>query len=390
MTNHPPILRFLLLSILMIFPIRLTAQVVVGADQIASYYPLLMEKKIGVVANQTSVTGNGHLIDRLIKDGFQIVKIFSPEHGFRMVAEAGELVDNAVDSATRIPVVSLYGAKKQPSEDDLSGLDVILFDIQDVGVRFYTYISTLTYIMEACASHDLTLIVLDRPNPNAFYIDGPVLEPDFTSFVGLHPVPIVYGMTIGEYALMVNGEGWLKSKSKCNLRVIKLANYTHQSKVNLPVQPSPNLPNATAIELYPSLCLFEGTIISVGRGTPYPFQVYGHPLLPCKGLEFTPVSVPGRSLHPPLEGKLCCGEDLRSYFIKHPADEGKINLGWLIKASREYTGKESFFNDYFNKLAGNETLQAQIKQHKSEQEIRKTWQPGLKKFRKIRQKYLLY
>ena len=274
--------------------------------------------------------------------------------------------------------------------EDLKSLDLILFDIQDVGVRFFTYISTLSYMMEACAENNIPLIVLDRPNPNGFYIDGPVLEKQYGSFVGMHSVPVVYGMTIGEYARMVNGEGWLKNKVKCDLRVIPLANYLHQTRCVLSVKPSPNLPNQTAINLYPSLCLFEGTKISIGRGTTFPFQVYGHPELNYGTFAFTPVSIPGVSLHPPLEGRKCRGEDLRNYYSLNPNDSGRIILGWIIQAYRNWDDKKNFFTDYFNKLAGNASLREQIIQGKSEKEIRQSWKPGIEKFKKIRAKYLLY
>jgi uncharacterized protein YbbC (DUF1343 family) len=354
------------------------------------YYPLLQGKKIGVVANKASVAGNANIVDVLVNHGFQVVRIFSPEHGFRNSVGAGELIDSSLDSVTGISVVSLYGKKKKPASTDLDGLDLILFDLQDVGVRFYTYISTLTYMMEACAVNKTPLVVLDRPNPNGFYIDGPVLEDQFRSFVGLHPVPVVYGMTIGEYAQMVNGEGWLKNKVRCDLKVIPLEKYAHQTRVELPVVPSPNLPNKIAVMLYPSLCFFEGTKISIGRGTQFPFQVYGHPELGRYSFKFKPVSIPGASLNPPCEGFECHGEDLREYYADNPGDSGKIILKWLIGAFKAWQGNASFFNDYFNTLAGNATLQQQIIQGKSEEEIRSGWEPGLTGFRKIRAKYLLY
>jgi len=366
------------------------AQVIVGAARTELYCPLLKGKQIAVVANKSSVAGGIHVVDALLNEGIHISRIFSPEHGFRMNAEAGETVGNQIDSLTGIKVVSLYGKHAKPSAGNLAGIDLVLFDLQDVGVRFYTYISTLTYVMEACAENNIPLIVLDRPNPNGSYIDGPVLEKQFASFVGLHPVPVVYGMTIGEYARMVNGEGWLSNGVKCHLQVIPLSGYTHQTRYDLPVRPSPNLPNSNAVCLYPSLCLFEGTAISVGRGTSYPFEVFGCPEMKDMGFTFTPVSIPGVSVHPPYEGVLCHGVDLREYSGKNPGGPKKINLEWLVEACRDWQGKPGFFNGYFNKLAGNATLQQQILSGKTEKEIRESWKPAIEKFKEIRKKYLLY
>lgn len=383
--------------ILINFPVCLFAQMKTGADQTNQYYPMLKGKQIGVVANNASVVlvdgvsgGIVNIVDRLVGSGIQVTKIFSPEHGFRIKAEAGEVVGNHVDSATRIPVVSLYSKHKKPTTEDLAGLDLVLFDIQDVGVRFYTYISTLAYVMEACAENRIPLIVLDRPNPHGYYIDGPVLEQAFSSFVGMHPVPVVYGMTIGEYARMINGEKWLKKGIQCTLQVIPMANYTHQSRYLFPVPPSPNLPNGNAISLYPSLCFFEGTVISVGRGTDFPFEVYGHPEMIGGLFTFIPRSIPGSSLHPPFEGIECRGFDLRGYSEKFPEGPERINLEWIIGACGNWKNKPGFFTDYFNQLAGNATLKQQIRDGKSEKEIRASWRPGIEKFRKIRIKYLLY
>ena len=376
--------------IFLLFMTSLGAQIRIGAEQTERYYPMLKDKKIGVIANQASVVGDSNILDILVKQGFHVARIFSPEHGFRMSVEAGQVIGNGIDSVTGIEVVSLYGDRKKPSSGDLESIDLLIFDIQDVGVRFYTYISTLSYVMEACAENKIPLIVLDRPNPNGFYIDGPVLEKQYASFVGMHPVPVVYGMTIGEYARMINGEGWLKNRIKCDLRVIPLENYNHQTRCTLSAKPSPNLPNATAIQLYPSLCFFEGTHISIGRGTAFPFQVYGHPDLEYGSFSFTPGSIPGISLHPPLEGMICHGEDLRTYYPDNPKESGKLILQWLIKAYKNRGDNASFFTNYFNKLAGNNTLQQQIVQGKSEKEIRQSWKPGIEKFKKIRAKYLLY
>jgi uncharacterized protein YbbC (DUF1343 family) len=376
--------------IFILSPAFLSGQIRTGAENIESYYPLLKNKEIGVVANQASVVGSKSLIDVLVSKGFHVVRIFSPEHGFRMTGDAGELIGSTVDSITGIRIVSLYGKNMKPTQEDLESLDLILFDLQDVGVRFYTYISTLTYMMEACAEQNIPLILLDRPNPNGFYIDGPVLELSYRSFVGMHPVPVVYGMTIGEYALMVNGEGWLNNKLKCDLQIVPMEKYFHQMRYDLPVKPSPNLPNPLSVFLYPSLCFFEGTQVSVGRGTSFPFQVYGHPDLTYGTFFFTPESIPGVSNHPVLEGRLCRGEDLRNYDPGNLVDPGKIILRWLLQAYQGSKGKGDFFNAYFNKLAGNATLQQQIIAGKTEKDIRKSWQSGINKFKKIRQKYLLY
>ena len=377
-------------AVLLMLPGLLPAQVRTGAEQTESYFPLLKGKKIGIVANSSSAVGTINIVDFLIQKGFEVQRIFSPEHGFRLNAEAGQTLAGGIDSATGIPVVSLYGSQRKPNVSDLKSLDIVLFDIQDVGVRFYTYISTLSYVMEACAENNIPLILLDRPNPNGFYIDGPILEPEFKSFVGLHPVPVVYGMTIGEYACMVNGEKWLKNNVNCDLTVIRLTNYTHRIKCDLPLSPSPNLPNLNAVYLYPSLCFFEGTTISIGRGTTFPFEVIGHPEMKSGTFFFTPRSIQGASLHPPFEGQECRGIDLRGYLLKYPDRQGKINLAWLLETFREFNQDPLFFTGYFNKLAGNATLQQQIKAGKSEKEIRKSWQAGIEVFRKIRAKYLLY
>ncbi|MCX6276750.1 MAG: DUF1343 domain-containing protein [Bacteroidetes bacterium] len=380
----------MMIAVIGLLPLHVFAQVKVGAARTDQYYFLLKNKTVGIVANNASVVDSRNIVDMLVKDGIQLTRIFSPEHGFRLNVEAGQQVDHSNDSITGIQVISLYGTRKKPSEDDLAGLNVILFDLQDVGVRFYTYISTLTYMMEACAENHIPLIVLDRPNPNGFYIDGPVLEKQFTSFVGMHPVPIVYGMTIGEYALMVNGEGWLSGGIKCDLKVIPVESYTHFTKYELPVKPSPNLPNMNSILLYPSLCLFEGTIVSVGRGTQYPFEVFGYPGYKNADFSFTPQSIPGMSANPPYKDQECSGVGLREFYKIHPGSSGKINLAWLIDACTDWNDKPGFFNSYFNRLAGNESLQIQISRGLSEKKIRASWKPGIEKFKKIRKKYLLY
>lgn len=359
-----------------------------GADRIFELLPGLKGKKVGVVANPTSVIGKTHLVDTLIALGVQMEKVFAPEHGFRGEAEAGEDVVGGADKKTGVKVISLYGDHKKPVQEDMEGLDVLLFDIQDVGVRFYTYISTLQYVMEACAENGVPLIVLDRPNPHGGYVDGPVLKPEFTSFIGMQPVPVVYGMTIGEYALMLNGEGWLKNQVKCNLRVVQLQNWKHADDYDLPVAPSPNLPNKAAVRLYPSLCFFEGTDVSLGRGTPYPFQCYGFPENKNGTFEFTPVSIPGKAKTPPQMGKLCKGELLDQFALKAKPD--RIHLSWLLKAYAAYEDSAKFFIPFFEKLSGNQELRQQIVSGKTEEQIRSSWQSDLQAFRKIRDRYLLY
>mgnify|MGYP001460014752 CR=1 FL=1 len=364
-------------------------QILTGADQPELYRSLLEDKAVGIVANQTSITGGIHLVDMLVKMGIDIKVIFAPEHGFRDLADAGESIEDGKDESTGITVTSLYGSHFKPTPEDLKGIDVVVFDIQDVGARFYTYISTLHYVMEACAENNVKCIVLDRPNPNGYYFDGNIADTARRSFVGMHPVPIVHGMTVGEYAGMVNGEGWLGEGMKCDLTVIKCRNYTHASLYVLPVKPSPNLPNQTSIYLYPSICFFEGTNISLGRGTAFPFQVYGSPELPDKGFSFTPESVPGAK-NPPLLGQKCFGKDLRNTIQDKIVPAPRLNLEWVIEAYRDYPDKEKFFTSYFDVLASGTTLREQIIQGMSGDEIRATWQEGLTAFGKIRDKYLLY
>lgn len=360
-----------------------------GAYQIESYKQLLEGKSISIVANQTSMIGKTHLVDTLISLGLNIKVIFAPEHGFRDLADAGETIANSKDPKTGVPVISLYGSHYKPTPADLAGIDIVIFDIQDVGVRFYTYISTLHYVMEACAENHVKCVILDRPNPNGFYYDGNIPDTLHKSFVGMHPVPVVHGMTVGEYAGMINGEGWLKNKIKCDLVVIKCINYTHKTYYELPIKPSPNLPNQNSVYLYPSICFFEGTNISLGRGTTFPFQVYGSPLLPDKGFSFTPESVPGAKT-PLLLGKKCFGVDLRNAIKEGLVPSPKINLNWVIYAYRAFPDKSKYFIPYFDVLAGGPVLREQIEKGMTAEQIRKTWKPGLAKFSKIREKYLLY
>lgn len=394
--------RFLIILACLTGASSTVSQVIPAAARTEIVIPLLKGKRIGIVANDASVipvavNGSDSATPALINtvkffldSGIRLVKIFSPEHGFGVTVEAGGVVADGSDTINDIPVVSLYGANKKPTPEQLDDLDAMVFDIQDVGVRFYTYISTLTYLMEACAQQGLPLIVLDRPNPNGFFVDGPVLKPGYTSFVGMHPVPVVYGMTIGEYALMVNGEKWLSDKVTCDLTVIPVAGYTHQTRIKFLKAPSPNLPDNNAIYLYPSLCLFEGTIMSVGRGTPFPFEVFGHPGFPDTTFSFIPVSMPGKAAHPPFEGIRCRGTDLREYYKTNPGSMGRIHLDWLIHAYGLMKGEEKFFTDYFDKLAGSDALRKSIIRGKNEKEIRRSWKADLLRFKKIRSGYLLY
>ncbi len=362
----------------------------VGAHQTHQYLPLLTKKRVGLVVNQTSMIGKTHLVDSLLYLKVAIKIIFAPEHGFRGNADAGEKIADSIDFKTHIPVVSLYGKHYKPTKEELENIDVVVFDIQDVGARFYTYLSTLHYVMEACATEHKKLIVLDRPNPNIFYVDGPVLDTTLRSFVGLHPVPIVYGMSIGEYAQMINGEHWLKDGIRCDLSVIKINNYHHQKRYQVPVKPSPNLPNELAILLYPSLCLFEGTSISVGRGTPTPFQIFGHPDFNNHSFAFTPVSIVGMSRKPPFENQICYGEDLRNFPLEKCYQEPHLELKWLLYAYENLPHTSLFFNPFFEKLAGNRQFRQQIAQKISPDSIRKTWQKEIDAFLHIRAKYLLY
>jgi uncharacterized protein YbbC (DUF1343 family) len=360
-----------------------------GASRIELYRDLIEGKTVAVVANQTSMCGQTHLVDNLLSIGINIKVIFAPEHGFRNLADAGETIENGKDPSTGISMISLYGNHLKPTAEDLRGIDVVIFDIQDVGVRFYTYISTLNYVLEACAESHIKCLVLDRPNPNGFYVDGNIPDTAFRSFVGMNPVPVVHGMTVGEYAGMLNGEGWLKDGVRCDLSVIKCKNYDHRTFYTLPVKPSPNLPNQTAVYLYPSICFFEGTSLSLGRGTSFPFQVFGSPDLPDRGFSFTPESVPGAK-NPPLLGIKCYGTDLRDAMKMKLVPKDQINLDWLISAYNDFPHKDKFFIPYFDVLAGGPSLREQIQKGMTAKQIRATWQDGLKKFAYIRKKYLLY
>ena len=373
-----------------------------GAENTYAYLPLLKNKKVGIVTNQTGIVStikfnaaadprnesithvNESLVDYLIIREINIIKIFAPEHGFRGTADAGEHVVDGKDAKTGLPIISLYGDNKKPKREQLAGIDILVFDLQDVGARFYTYISTLHYIMEACAENNIQLIVLDRPNPNGGIVDGPTLEKEFSSFVGMHPIPLLHGMTIGEYAQMINGEKWLKDGVQCKLTVIPCLNYNREMFYSLPVKPSPNLPNDQAINLYASLCLFEGTNVSAGRGSEKQFQIYGSPFLQKSDFCFTPIPNFGAK-EPPFKNQLCYGEDLTSF-----PKVKQLELKWLLKAYRETADKTKFFTPFFTKLAGTKKLQQQIEAGTSETDIRKSWQKGLADFKVMRKKYLLY
>ncbi|WP_298221540.1 DUF1343 domain-containing protein [Flavobacterium sp.] len=378
-----------------------------GTDNMSSYFSLLKNKKVGILTNQTGLvtfdsplsiidtvnhsqqettkTITMHVVDYIVQNTkIDLVKIYAPEHGFRGTADAGELIVDGKDTKTGLPIISLYGNNKKPSAEQLQGIDVLLFDLQDVGARFYTYISSLHYVMEACAENNVELIVLDRPNPNGNIVDGPILEKEYSSFVGMHPIPVMHGMTIGEYALMINGEKWLKDSIQCKVKIVPCENYRREMPYSLPVKPSPNLPNDQAINLYASLCFFEGTNVSIGRGTNKQFQVYGSPYLTANHYSFTPMPNEGAK-DPPWNGKICCGEDLSEIQkVNH------LELKWLIKAYNETEEQSKFFNSYFTKLAGTKKLQQQIEGGMSEEEIRATWKAGIEKFKEMRRKYLIY
>ncbi|UFH45406.1 DUF1343 domain-containing protein [Flavobacterium galactosidilyticum] len=364
-----------------------TTEIITGADNYQKYLPLLKDKKVGIVTNQTGIlSDNTHLVDFLLEKKIAIQTIFAPEHGFRGTADAGEHVVDGKDPKTGLSIISLYGDNKKPKPAQLANLDVMVFDLQDVGARFYTYISSLHYVMEACAENGIPLIILDRPNPNGSIADGPLLEKEFTSFVGMHPIPLLHGMTIGEYGQMINGQKWLKNAAQCKLTVIPCINYNRKMQYSLLVKPSPNLPNDQSINLYASLCLFEGTNVSVGRGTEKQFQIYGSPSLAKKSFDFSFTPKPNFGAKDPMHnGKECFGEDLTSY-----PKLTQLELKWVIKAYQNTTDKTKFFNAFFTKLAGTKKLQQQIENGVSENKIRQSWQKDLTAFKKMRTKYLIY
>lgn len=357
-----------------------------GAIRTAEYVPMLKNKKVALVVNQTSTIGQKHLVDSLLALEVDITRIFAPEHGFRGAADAGAKIEDGIDTKTQLPIVSLYGKKKKPSKEDLQNVDVVLFDIQDVGVRFYTFISSLHYVMEACAEYDIPLVVLDRPNPNGYYVDGPVLQKEWSSFVGMHPVPIVYGLTIGEYAKMIQGEKWIDKP--IDVSIVQCVNYAHWKTYDLPIKPSPNLPNLRSILLYPSICLFEGTTVSVGRGTQNQFQILGHPSYQSE-FSFTPKSMDGAK-YPKHEGQELFGKDLSQLDVREIKDKKRLDFSYLLDFHKK-VGSE-FFNDnnFFEKLAGTSELRKQLESNLTEEEIRASWEEDLANYKLIRQKYLLY
>lgn len=378
------------------FTYKMVKEIKTGAENTPKYFPMLQAKKVGVLTNQTGIVrldssneqlsekATIHLVDYLLTNKIDVKKIFAPEHGFRGTADAGELIKDGKDTKTGLPIISLYGDNKKPKPEQLSGIDVMVFDLQDVGARFYTYISSLHYVMEACAESNIPLIILDRPNPNIGIIDGPILEKENKSFVGMHEIPVLHGMTIGEYGKMINGEKWLKNGIQCDLTVIPCLDYSRDRSYSLPVRPSPNLPNDQSINLYASLCFFEGTNVSLGRGTEKQFQIYGSPDLPDTGFSFVPKPNLGAK-DPPLKGKTCYGEDLSSI-----EKITRLELKWLIRAYNSTSDKTKFFIPFFTKLAGTKTLQKQIESGMDQESIRATWQKELEAFKKMRKPYLIY
>ena len=372
--------------------------IITGAEQTEKYFPYLKGKRVALLANPTTIIGKKHLVDSLLSSGMTIVKVFGPEHGFRGNASNGAIVKDEKDVATGLKVISLYGSKRKPTNEDLSDVDVLIFDIQDVGCRFYTYINVLRDVMEACAENNKEVLILDRPNPNGYLVDGPILDMRLKSGIGQFPVPIAHGMTIAEFAKMINGEGWLPNKKVCKLKIIPVANYTHDMEYVLPVKPSPNLNTQQSIMLYPSTCLFEGTILNHGRGTQFPFTILGSPLLKDKyNFSFTPVSLPGMSETPLHMNQVCYGLDLRTYDISQLRQTKRINLDWMMELYKNYPVKEKFFDrtqsnqmGNIDFLAGSSDFQKQVKAEKTTKEIQASWEPGLSKYKSMRKKYLLY
>lgn len=377
---------------------NIAASIITGADQTEQYISYLQNKRVGVLANPTTIIGSRHLVDSLLARGIQIKKVFGPEHGFRGNASAGVKVSDEKDPATGVPVISLYGPKRKPTKEDLADVDIMIFDIQDVGCRFYTYINVLGHIMEACAENNKELLILDRPNPNGYLVDGPVLDMQFKSGIGAYPIPIAHGMTIGEFAQMINGEGWLPNKLQCRLKIVKVANYNHDMPYTLPVKPSPNLNTQQSIMLYPSTCLFEGTVLNHGRGTQFPFTVMGSPLLKGKfDFSYTPVSIPGMSETPLHMNQVCYGLDLRTYDVNLLRNKKRINIDWMKELYNAFPDKERFFDRSqskeigdINKLAGVAAFKEQIMSGKTAGEIYASWEPGLSAYKEMRKKYLLY
>ncbi len=379
-----------LLIYMVAISIKLSAQILPGDAQFKEYASLIEGKRLGLVVNQTSVVNNDHLVNYLKSKSQNIALIFAPEHGFRGLASAGTHIADSIDEVSHARIISLYGKNFKPSPANMSQVDLMIFDIQDVGARFYTYISTLHYVMEACAESNKVLLILDRPNPNGYYIDGPILDTNYKSFVGMHPVPIVHGMTIGEYARMINGQGWLKGGIKCSLAIVPCVGYSHDSLYKLPIAPSPNLPNMDAIYLYPSLCLFEGTPVSVGRGTASPFQIIGSPEFKKGKFSFTPQSIAGKAENPPFLGKKCYGFNLDKFAESYLIPSHQLYLHWLIGFYQSSTNKPKFFSAFFDRLAGTDQLRNQIQSGESAEEIHQSWANGLIEFSQVRKKYLLY
>ena len=375
---------FLALFIFSCFACSKAQDFQLGAERMDKYLSQLDGKRVGLVVNQTSTIRNTHLVDTLLSRGVDVVKVMAPEHGFRGEAPDGATIDNSKDPKTGVPIISIYGSTKKPTPEMLEDVDVLIFDIQDVGVRFYTFISTMHYVMEAAAENDKEVIVLDRPNPNGMYVDGPVKDEEVTSFVGMHPIPIVHGLTVGELAEMINQEGWLADGNICDLTVSPMTGWNHSMEYSLPIKPSPNLPNDNAIALYPSLGLFEGTVVSVGRGTNHPFEQIGHPLYTGGGATFTPLPNEG-SKYPPLEDKLCIG-----YAFYNGNSPREFSLKWLIDFYKNLSPKTEFFKDYLTLLAGTVDLRLQIEEGRTEAEIRASWQPKLQEYKVLRKQYLLY
>lgn len=383
--------RIIVFILLVVNAFPLMSQITIGAERTDLYFDQLEGKKVALCANMSSRVANVHLLDTLLSAKIQVKAIYCPEHGFRGDAEAGAHINSSIDPQTGIPIISLYGKNRKP-HFNADSIDIIVFDIQDVGCRFYTYISTLHYVMEAAAESGVEVMVLDRPNPNGYFVDGPVLDTNYRSFVGMHPIPVVHGMTIGEYANMINGEGWLPGDLQCRLQVVTMDNYDHTMRYCLPVAPSPNLQTDEAIYLYPSLCLFEGTPISIGRGTPIPFQVYGHPSLTVGNYYFTPKPIKGVAENPPQNGLSCRGINLTEYAKSNLEKRNCFDISYLLNAYTHFPEKNKFFNAnmFFDKLAGTNQLRKDIMAGKSESEIRASWQPKLDDFKQTRSKYLLY
>ncbi|VBB47567.1 conserved exported hypothetical protein [uncultured Paludibacter sp.] len=382
-------LLFIFLSLLTLVSYAQEKPVIVGAERTKEYFPILKNKRIAMFSNHTGMAGNKHTLDVLVENKFNVTAIFSPEHGFRGNADAGEHVSSSVDEKTGIPIFSLYdGNSGKPNEENLKNFDILIMDIQDVGLRFYTYYVSMVRLMDVCAEYGKKMIILDRPNPNGFYVDGPILDMKYKSGVGWLPIPVVHGMTLGELALMVNGEHWLPNSRVCDVTVIKCMNYTHQTKYKLPIPPSPNLPNMKSIYLYPSMCYFEATPVSLGRGTDKPFQIYGHPNM--KGYEFTfmPKSISGAK-KPPQLNRLCFGKDLSSISDEEIWEKG-IDLSYLIDAYKNMNLDDFFFNSFFERLIGVDYVRKMIKEGKSADEIKAMWKGDVEKFKKQRKPYLLY